>query len=142
FGDLDVSTIREHPPGHQPVRTYRVEPADRPNAFKFVRNKLQEGRQAYCICPLVEQSEVLDLKSAERTAAELRRCEFAHVRVGLVHGRMSDSEKDAAMQAFRSGTTQLLVSTVVIEVGVDVPNATTMIIVDAQRFGLSQLHQL
>jgi ATP-dependent DNA helicase RecG len=142
FGDLDVSTIREQPPGRQPVRTYLVEGEEQAKAYDFARSKLGEGRQAYVICPLVVESELVDLRAAEQMAVELRRGEFARFRLGLVHGQMSDATRDAAMQQFRSGQTHLLVSTAVVEVGIDVPNATVMIIVDAQRFGLSQLHQL
>jgi ATP-dependent DNA helicase RecG len=142
FGDLDVSTVRDQPPGRQPVRTYLVEPEDRPKTYEFVRKKLTEGRQAYVICPLIGQSEGQQLRSAEVMAAELRRGEFARFRIGLVHGRMNEQQRDAGMAAFRAGQTQVLVSTIVVEVGVDVPNATVMVIADAQRFGLSQLHQL
>jgi ATP-dependent DNA helicase RecG len=142
FGDLDVSTIREQPRGRQPVRTYLVDEAERLRALEFVRGKLAEGRQAYMICPLVEQSEATDLAAAAQVAERLRSGHFARFRIGLLHGRMSDADKEAAMQAFRTGQTQLLVSTVVVEVGVDVPNASVMVISDAQRFGLLQLHQL
>jgi ATP-dependent DNA helicase RecG len=142
FGDLDLTTIRDQPPGRQPVRTYLVKSADRTRSFDFVCRKLKEGRQAYVICPLVADSETLDLRSAERTAAELGKGEFAGFTVGLVHGRLSDVEKEAAMRRFREGRTHVLVSTIVVEVGVDVPNATLMMVLDAERFGLSQLHQL
>jgi len=142
FGDLDVSTIRELPPGRQPVRTYAVKPDARAQAFDFVRKKLVEGRQAFVICPLIDQSADTDVRSAEQTAAELSRGEFSRFRVGLVHGRLPEAKRDATMDAFRSGQVHVLVSTLVVEVGVDVPNATMMIIEDAPRFGLSQLHQL
>jgi ATP-dependent DNA helicase RecG len=142
FGDLDVSIIREQPPGRKPVRTYAVEPAEQGKSFEFVRKKLAEGRQAYVVCPLVEPSAKVAIRSAEQMAAQLRAGEFARFRVGLVHGRMDETAREAAMQAFRAGQTQVLVSTLVVEVGIDVPNATVMIILDAERFGLSQLHQL
>jgi ATP-dependent DNA helicase RecG len=142
FGDLDVSTLREQPPGRKPVRTYAVEPAEQAKSFEFVRRKLVEGRQAYVVCPLVEESAKITARSAEQMAAQFRSGEFARFHVGLVHGRMEDAAREAAMDAFRAGQTQVLVSTLVVEVGIDVPNATVMIVVDAQRFGLSQLHQL
>jgi ATP-dependent DNA helicase RecG len=142
FGDLDVSIIREQPPGRKPVRTYLVEPKDHAKSYEFVCKKLIEGRQAYVICPLVEQSGKIEIRSAEQMAAQLRAGVFAKFRVGLVHGRMDDGTREAAMEAFRAGQTQVLVSTLVVEVGIDVPNATVMIIADAERFGLSQLHQL
>ncbi len=142
FGDVDISTIREPPPGRRPVRTYLVEGDEQAKSYEFVRKKLAEGRQAYVICPLVEQSETVDLRSAEQMAAELQRGEFSRFRVGLVHGRMDDKRREVVMESFRAGKLQVLVSTVVIEVGIDIPNATVMIVTDAQRFGLSQLHQL
>jgi ATP-dependent DNA helicase RecG len=142
FGDLDVSTIREQPPGRKPVRTYLVEAKDYLKSFDFVRKKLNEGRQAFVICALVDRSDKVPVKSAEETAVQLQSGQFAQFRVGLVHGRMDDDARTAAMRAFRAGQTQVLVSTLVVEVGIDVPNATIMIIMDAERFGLSQLHQL
>jgi ATP-dependent DNA helicase RecG len=142
FGDLDISVIREQPPGRKPVRTYLVEPQEQGKSFDFVRKKLSEGRQAYVICPLVERSDNVPVRSAEQMASQLRSGQLARFPIGLVHGRMEDAAREAAMESFRSGQTQVLVSTLVVEVGIDVPNATVMIIVDAERFGLSQLHQL
>ena len=142
FGDLDVSLIHTQPPGRQKVRTYLVGPQEQTQALEFVARKVSEGRQAYCICPLVEESELLDLRSAEGMLSELSRGPLAGFRLGLIHGRMTEDEKHTAMQQFRSGKIQVLVSTLVVEVGVDVPNATVIVVVDAQRFGLSQLHQL
>jgi len=142
FGDLDVSIIRQMPPGRKPVRTYLIERDREEQMWEFVRRKLDEGRQAYVICPLVEESEKMDVAAAENVFHQLQAGQFAGVPIGLVHGRMNDAEKEAAMSQFREGRTRLLVSTPVVEVGVDVPNATIMVIIDAQRFGLSQLHQL
>jgi ATP-dependent DNA helicase RecG len=142
FGDLDVSIIREQPPGRKPLRTYLVEPQDQAKSFDFVRKKLTEGRQAYVICPLVERSDNVSVQSAEQMASQLRAGQLSQHSIGLVHGRMDDTARQAAMDAFRTGQTQVLVSTLVVEVGIDVPNATVMIILDAERFGLSQLHQL
>lgn len=156
FGDLDVSTIRDAPPGRQPIHTYLAREEQRERWWEFVRKKLGEGRQAYVIAPLVdvpaeaesaEPTEPDNAETSKQTAsAEAVFEALCHgpleaFRVGLIHGRMSSAEKDAAMQSFRSGKTQVLVSTSVIEVGVDVPNATLMTIESAQRFGLSQLHQ-
>jgi ATP-dependent DNA helicase RecG len=142
FGDLDISTIRQQPPGRNPARTYLVEPHEQAKSFEFVRKKLSEGRQAYVICPLVDRSEHIAARSAEQMVTQLRAGPLAKCRIGLVHGRMDDEERDTAMEAFRTGTIQVLVSTLVVEVGIDVPNATVMVIMDAERFGLSQLHQL
>lgn len=142
FGDLDVSTIKDMPPGRQPVRTYLVEKAKETNWWEHVRKQLAEGRQAYVVAPLIGDSEAIDAASAERAFAELTHGELSGHRLGLMHGRLSPAEKDAVMDQFRSGATQVLVSTTVIEVGVDVPNATVMVIASPQHFGLSQLHQL
>jgi len=142
FGDLDVSTIRELPPGRKPVATRRVTPAGLRRAYGSVRKQLAAGRQAYVVCPVIEESETFDIRSAVETAEELARDVFPKFRVGLLHGRMPADEKEAAMAAFARGEIQVLVSTIVIEVGIDVPNATAMYILDAERFGLAQLHQL
>ncbi len=142
FGDLDVSTIRELPPGRKPVVTRRLEPRQLGRAYKFVRKEIAAGRQAYIVCPLVEQSEALDLRSATDTAADLAERVFPEFRVGLLHGRMAAEEKERVMAAFVRGDVQILVSTIVIEVGIDVPNATVMLVLHAERFGLTQLHQL
>ncbi|MBX9680188.1 MAG: ATP-dependent DNA helicase RecG [Gemmataceae bacterium] len=142
FGDLDVSSIHELPPGRQPVKTQWHSESQRDRIYDRIRLQLREGRQAYVVCPLVEESESLDLKAAEQTAVELQQGPFAEFKVGLLHGRMSDDEKQRAMHDFRERKLHLLVSTVAIEVGIDVANATVMLIEHAERFGLSQLHQL
>lgn len=142
FGDLDVSSITDMPPGRQPVKTYLVEPAEEAKWWVHVRQALNEGRQAYVVAPLVGESESIDAASVERAFEELTHGELAGHTLGLMHGRMAPAEKDAVMERFRSGAIQVLVSTTVIEVGVDVPNATAMVIASPQHFGLSQLHQL
>ncbi|MEO0530891.1 MAG: ATP-dependent DNA helicase RecG [Planctomycetota bacterium] len=142
FGDLDVSSITDMPPGRQPVKTYLVEQSDEAKWWAHVRKTLDDGRQAYVVAPLVGESESLDVASVERAFAELTHGELAGYSLGLMHGRMTPADKDAVMERFRRGATQVLVSTTVIEVGVDVPNATAMIIASPQHFGLSQLHQL
>lgn len=142
FGDLDVSTIKELPPGRLPVKTRWVEERQRSKVYGELADELHGGRQLYVVCPLVEESASLDLKAAEQTFANLRTGPFKEFRVGLLHGRMDEKDKDRVMQEFRRKELDLLVSTVVIEVGVDVPNATLMVIEHADRFGLSQLHQL
>ena len=142
FGDLDISTICELPPGRKPVVTERIKPGQVSRAYEFIRGQVAAGRQAYVVCPLVEQSETLDLRSATDTADELDQRVFPEFNVGLLHGRMGSDEKERAMSAFARGDMQIMVSTVVIEVGVDVPNATVMCVLHAERFGLAQLHQL
>jgi ATP-dependent DNA helicase RecG len=143
YGDLEVSVIDELPPGRQPVETAIVDLAGREPAYEEVRRELGEGRQAYVICPLVEESEALeDVRAAEELHEELSQEIFPEWRVGLLHGRMKPAEKREAMATFRSGETKVLVATVVVEVGVDVPNASAIVIEGAERFGLSQLHQL
>jgi ATP-dependent DNA helicase RecG len=142
FGDLDVSTLREPPPGRQPVHSYLAGDDQRMRWWHFFRSKLDEGRQGYVIAPLVEESEAVEAASVQQTYDVLRRGELANYRVGLVHGRLTPAEKESAMEAFRTGRTQVLVSTSVVEVGVDVPNATVMTIEGGERFGLAQLHQL
>lgn len=141
YGDLDVSTIDELPPGRKPVKTVWVQPHEREEAYAFVRERLDAGEQAYVICPLVEESEALDVRSAEEEFERLRRGPFRDYRVELLHGRMPARQKDEVMRRFARGEAQVLVSTSVIEVGIDVPNATVIIIEGAERFGLSQLHQ-
>ncbi len=141
YGDLEVSTINELPPGRKPVRTTWVEPGERAEAYDFLRERLDEGEQAFVICPLVDESEVLDLRSAEEEFERLRTGPFAAYRLDLLHGRMRGRQKDDVMGRFSAGETQILVSTSVVEVGIDVPNATTIVIEGAERFGLSQLHQ-
>ena len=141
YADLDVSTIDELPPGRTPVRTVAIANTRRDDVLARIGEVCAAGRQAYWVCTLVEVSEQLSAQAAEETAALLRE-ELAHLRVGLVHGRMKADDKDAQMRAFKEGRTQLLVATTVIEVGVDVPNASIMIIENPERLGLSQLHQL
>ncbi len=141
-GDLDVSQIDELPAGRQPIQTNALNSRQRTQAYDLMRREIVQGRQVYIVLPLVEESEKLDLRAAteehERLASEV----FPEFQVGLLHGRMSSADKDAALMAFRDNQTQIIVSTTVIEVGVDVPNATVMLIENAERFGLSQLHQL
>lgn len=142
FGDLDVSVIRERPPGRQPIQTLTKSESRRDDVYALVRRALEAGRQAYVIYPLVEDSEKVDLRAATAMADHLQQDVFPEFRVALLHGRLPADEKDRVMAAFARGDVQLLVSTTVVEVGVDVPNATVMVIEHAERFGLSQLHQL
>ena len=142
YGDLDLSVLDEMPPGRQPVATYTVSTALRPRLYRFIRGHLDAGRQAYIVCPLVEESEAGGLTAAESYAEELSRTAFADYRVGLLHGRLKAGEKEQIMRRFQQGEIQLLIATTVIEVGVDVPNAAVMVVENAERFGLSQLHQL
>ncbi len=143
FGDLDASVIDEMPPGRKRIVTKFVPPGRRETAFEFIRKQIAGGRQAYFVYPLVEDSEnSAELKSATEMAKRLEREVFRGMRVGLLTGRMSSAEKDAVMGEFRAGKLHVLVATVVIEVGLDVPNATVMVVENAERFGLSQLHQL
>jgi ATP-dependent DNA helicase RecG len=142
FGDLDVTNLREMPPGRQEVRTYIVQHDAQPRWWQFVRDKLRAGRQAYVVAPLVEESENVAASSVAAAFERLTNGELAAFRVGVIHGRMSPGEKERAMVDFRRGRTQVLVSTSVIEVGVDVENACVMVIDSAERFGLAQLHQL
>jgi ATP-dependent DNA helicase RecG len=143
YGDLDLSVVDELPAGRQPVATYCIDSAKRARAMGFIRRHLDAGQQAYIVCPLVEESDgAVDLRSAVAYKDELADGEFAGYRVGLLHGRMKPKDKDDVMRRFAAGEIQLLVATTVIEVGVDVPNATIMLIENAERFGLSQLHQL
>jgi len=143
YGDLDVSVLDELPPGRTPIDTRwaRTEPEEAA-VWQLVRDEVAAGRQAYVVCPLIEESETLEVRSAEQTYDELSAGELADLRVGLLHGRMSSAEKDETMTRFRDGHIDVLVATTVIEVGVDVPNATVMVILDAARFGIAQLHQL
>ena len=142
YGDLDVSVLDERPPGRQPVRTAVRNESARPKVMEFVREQVQAGRQAYVVYPLVEESEKVDLKSATEEYERLRTNVFPDLRVALLHGQMPGDEKDRVMRAFAAGEMDILVSTTVIEVGIDVPNATVMVVEHAERFGLSQLHQL
>jgi ATP-dependent DNA helicase RecG len=142
FGDLDTSIIRELPPGRQPVATRWIGEKDRERTYEHLRAEIRKGRQAYVVCPLVDESETVDAAAAEKIYVELKDGPFKDFRVGLLHGRVGDNAKEQTMLAFREGKIDLLVTTVVIEVGIDVPNATLMLIEHAERFGLSQLHQL
>lgn len=142
FGDLDLSAIDEMPPGRTPVRTHWKQPQEREQVYQGVRTLMDAGRQVYWVCPLVSESEKLQARAATELAEHLRRDVFPGYCIGLLHGQMKPSEKDSIMEQFRQGQIQLLVSTTVIEVGVDVPNASVMVVEDAERFGLAQLHQL
>jgi ATP-dependent DNA helicase RecG len=142
YGDLDVSVIDEMPPGRLPVETRWLGPAERPAAYDFLRKRIEEGRQVFVVCPLIEESEALQAKSATQEYEYLSREVFPDLRLALLHGRIAPVEKDAVLAAFRRGETHILVATTVIEVGIDIPNATVMLIEGADRFGLAQLHQL
>ena len=143
YGDLDVSVIRELPPGRQRAKTYWLHTSKRMLAYEFIRKELAKGHQAYVVCPLIEESEKLDdVQSVYRHAEWLQQSIFPDYKVGVLHGRMPGYEKDKIMDAFRCNEIHVLVTTTVIEVGVDVPNATVMVVEDADRFGLAQLHQL
>lgn len=143
YGDLDVSILDELPPGRQPVETYAVGGDKRERAYGYVRRHLDEGRQGFIVCPLVEEGEEpSDLNAATTVYEQLAAGPFRGYRLGLLHGRMKSAEKEAVMAAFAAGEIQLLVSTTVVEVGVDVPNAVIMVVENAERFGLAQLHQL
>jgi ATP-dependent DNA helicase RecG len=142
FGDLDVSTIRELPPGRQPVLTRWVPANRRTWVYDRLRDGLREGRQGYIVCPLVAASERLDLKAAEQTYTEMRAGPLRDFRIGLLHGQLDEQAKEEVMQQFRTRELDVLVSTTIVEVGVDVPNATLLVVEHAERFGLSQLHQL
>ena len=141
-GDLDVSQIDELPPGRQPINTMAKRGKDRSKVYELIRREIAQGRQAYIIFPLVEESEKLDLRAATEEHKRLSEVVFPEFKIALLHGRMSSADKDAALNSFRDNECQIIVSTTVIEVGVDVPNATVMVIENAERFGLSQLHQL
>ena len=141
YGDLDVSTIKQMPPGRPSIRTAVVPPDERDRAYGFIRKEAGEKRQSFIICPLVEESETVAAKAAVAEHERLSRDVLPDLNVGLLHGRMRPREKEAVMEAFREGSVDVLVSTAVVEVGIDVPNATVMMIDGAERFGLSQLHQ-
>jgi ATP-dependent DNA helicase RecG len=142
YGDLDVSVIRELPPGRQPITTVSKPEGKREDIYRLIRKELDARRQAYVIYPLVEESEKVDLRAATEMADHLQQEIFPQYRLALLHGRLKQEEKDRVMSAFARGDVDLLVSTTVVEVGVDVPNATVMLVEHAERFGLSQLHQL
>jgi len=142
YGDLDVSIIHTLPPGRKPVRTFLFGEAQRRRAYQILRDELEDKRQAYVVYPLVEESEKIDLQAAIQGAEQLQQNELKAFRVGLLHGRMKQADKETVMADFKAGKIHVLVATTVIEVGVDVPNATIMMIEHAERFGLAQLHQL
>src|SRR5690606_34786089 len=142
YGDLDLSVIDEMPPGRKPVKTALRAPDRRAAVYRFVEEQVAEGRQAYIVYPLVEESEKVDLLSATEEFERLRKEVFPDRRLGLLHGQLAAAEKERVMRAFAAGEIDVLVATTVIEVGIDVPNATVMIVEHAERFGLSQLHQL
>ncbi len=141
-GDLDVSVIREMPPGRKPVKTYSVGGDMRARVYNFIVKEVTAGRQGYVVCPLVEESDKLEVQAATQLYEQLKGTYFRDISCALVHGRLKAAEKEAAMRAFYSGEVQVLVATTVIEVGVNVPNATVMAVEGADRFGLAQLHQL
>jgi ATP-dependent DNA helicase RecG len=141
YGDLDVSVIDELPPGRKPVVTTHVFDRSMPSLYDGLRKQIQQGRQVYIVFPLIEESEKIDLKNLEDGFEVLRQV-FPEFRLSKVHGKMKPKDKEEEMQRFVKGETQMLVATTVIEVGVNVPNASVMVILEAQRFGLSQLHQL
>ena len=143
YGDLDISIIDELPPGRQPIDTIAISKDKRDKAYNnLVRNEVEKGRQVYIVCPLVEESEAIQAKAAVELVEELKEEYFSDLKVGLLHGKMKASEKESIMKSFKNKELDILVSTTVIEVGVNVPNATLMIIENAERFGLAQLHQL
>lgn len=142
YGDLDVSILDELPPGREPVDTFLVGESYRARLNAFIRKQVQQGHQCFIVCPAVEENEELGLKAASAWAETLQKTVFPDLRVALLHGQMKSAEKEAAMAAFSRGEADVMVATTVVEVGVDVPNATLMVVEDADRFGLSQLHQL
>ncbi len=141
YGDLDLSILDEMPPGRQEITTRWIRPSERERAYAFVRGQVQKGRQAYIICPLVEETDNVEAKAAVAEHARLQKEVFPDLKLGLLHGRMKGDEKEAVMRDFHGGQSHVLVSTSVIEVGVDVPNSTVMVVEGANRFGLAQLHQ-
>ena len=142
YGDLDISIIDELPPNRKKIETFAVQKNMTERVNKFIQKQVQEGRQAYIVCPLVEENEELDLKSVEKLYETYKTEIFPQYRVGYIHGKMKQKDKDSIMERFKKGDIDILISTTVIEVGVDVPNANIMVIENAERFGLAQLHQL
>ncbi|MCD3287311.1 ATP-dependent DNA helicase RecG, partial [Clostridium botulinum C/D] len=142
YGDLDISTIDKLPPGRKKIDTFSVKENERNRVYNFALKKIKQGAQVYIVCPLVEENEELNVKSVEKLYMELKDKYFNNVEVEILHGKMPSKSKDEIMERFKMGKTEVLISTTVIEVGVNVPNATLMIIESAERFGLSQLHQL
>lgn len=142
YGDLDISLIDELPPGRKPVKTYHVPLSMRDRVYKFIRKQAAQGHQTYLVCPLIEESETLELQSAQELYYSLSCGALKDLRLGLIHGKMTATDRDSVMTQFVNGNIDVLISTTVIEVGVNVPNATLMVIENAERFGLAQLHQL
>ena len=142
YGDLDISIIDELPPNRKKIETFAVQKNMTERVNKFIQKQVQEGRQAYIVCPLVEENEELDLKSVEKLYETYKTEIFSQYRVEYIHGKMKQKDKDSIMERFKKGDIDILISTTVIEVGVDVPNANIMVIENAERFGLAQLHQL
>ncbi|MEI6132681.1 MAG: ATP-dependent DNA helicase RecG [Bacillota bacterium] len=142
YGDLDISIIDELPPGRKPIRTKFIGKTRRPKVLEFIKEQVREGRQAFIVCPLIEESDAIEAKSATETAIQIAENDLVGLRVGLMHGRLKSAEKADIMKRFAAGEIDVLVSTTVIEVGINVPNATIMMIENAERFGLAQLHQL
>ncbi len=141
-GDMDITLINDLPPGRKPVNTALIRPSEREKAYTLISREVEKGHQAYVVYPLIEESETLSAKAATKEAERLQESIFPELKIGLVHGKMPSAEKEQVMEDFRAGKYHTLVSTTVIEVGVDVPNATVMMIENSERFGLSQLHQL
>ncbi len=141
YGDLDISVIDELPPGRREIKTHWLMPRERERAYSFLRGQIEKGRQAFVICPLVEESEKIEAKAAVEEYERLQRVIFPDLKLGLLHGRLKSDEKEMVMAAFKRGELDILVSTSVVEVGIDVPNATAMLVEGANRFGLAQLHQ-
>jgi ATP-dependent DNA helicase RecG len=142
YGDLETSVIDEMPLNRRPIRTALRTEQQKERVYQFVKEEIQRGRQAYIVFPLIEESEKVDLKAATKEYEHLQRHVFPEQKLGLLHGRMKSNVKDEVMQKFKAGEIQILVSTTVVEVGIDISNATVMIIENAERFGLAQLHQL
>ena len=142
YSDLDVSAIDELPPGRKKIDTRFFEDSKRDKAYKLALNEINKGRQVYIVCPLIEEDEKGDLNSVESVYDKLTNGIFRNIKVEYLHGKMKGTEKDEIINRFKEGETKVLISTTVIEVGVNVPNASTMIIENAERFGLAQLHQL
>ncbi len=142
YGDLDVSIIDQLPPGRKPILTKHYTSDRIEQAYSFLKTQIDEGRQAYVVYPVIEESETQAMKAAQKMYEHLSKEVFPQIAVGLMHGRLGSDEKEAVMQRFKEGAIKILVSTTVIEVGVDVPNATVMLVEQAERFGLAQLHQL
>jgi len=142
YGDLDISTIRELPPGRGAVSTYLVSKSQIQGIYAFIREEIKKGRQIYVVSPLIDESHIIEAVAATQLFEHFKKDVFQNLRIGLLHGQMKNADKEKVMQEFRKNKINILVSTTVIEVGIDIPNATIMLIENAERFGLSQLHQL